>query len=136
LNATDALALAQVLLQTDSDLSSKYGLSGGAFHGNNMSLIDPAGENDWFIPYLRGGNYTGAFLVSAHYAILEEASWDDAGELSSSLADLLQEYQGIEAGFHPNDNPVNVPEASTLTLIAIGALLFGLTRQQPPRSPC
>jgi hypothetical protein len=136
LNATDALALAQVLLQSDSDLSSKYGLSGGGFDGSGMSLIDPAGENDWLVPYLHGGSNTGAFLISAHYGILEEASWDEAGELSSSLADLLGEYQGVEAGFHPDDNPVNVPEASTLTLAAIGTLLFGLKRRWLLGTPC
>src|SRR4051812_11344001 len=65
-------------------------------------------------PYQRGGVYTGAFLFSAHYGILEEASWDELGDSPTSLANLLQEYQGIEDGFHPDDNPVNIPESSPL----------------------
>jgi PEP-CTERM motif len=128
LDATGALALAQTTLAADLELSSKYGLSGGGFDGNHMTLIDPATENDWFIPYLRGGVYTGAFLFSAHYGILEEASWDDLGDLPTSLADLEQEYQGIEDGIHPNDNPV--PEASTLALVGIGWVVAGAKRRR------
>jgi hypothetical protein len=130
LNAAGALALAQTTLATDPDLSTKYGLSGGAFDGSNMTLIDPATENDWFIPYERGGVYTGAFLLSAHYGILEEANWDDLGDLPTSLADLEQEYQGIEDGLHPDDNPVSVPEASTLALAAIGSVLLSGKRRR------
>lgn len=132
LDATGALALAQAMLASDTDLSSKYGLSGGAFDGSGMSLLDPSGENDWFIPYLRGGSYTGAFLLSAEYGVLEMASWDEAVDLSSNLTDLLGQYQGIEAGYHPDDNPVNnpVPEASTLTLVAIGMVLCGARRRR------
>jgi hypothetical protein len=129
LNAAAALALAQTTLATDPDLSSKYGLSGGMFDGNNMSLIDPATGDDWFIPYERGGVYTGAFLLSAHYGILEEASWDDLGDLPTTLADLMLEYQGIEDGFHPDDNPTT-PEASTLALAAIGSVLLSFKRTQ------
>jgi hypothetical protein len=137
LNSTDAYLLAQSLLSTDPDLSSKYGLSSGGFDSSGMSLIDPSGENDWFIPYLRSGSYTGAFLLSAHYGILEEATWDEAGDLSSDLSDLLGQYQGIESGYYPNDNPVDgsVPEASCLTLAAIGTVLFGLKRRRPSRMP-
>jgi hypothetical protein len=130
LNAAAALALAQTTLATDPDLSTEYGLSGGAFDGSNMTLLNPTGENDWFIPYQRGGVYTGAFLLSAHYGILEEASWDELGDLPTSLADLEQEYQGIEDGFHPDDNPVNVPEASTLALGAIGSMFLSLKRRR------
>jgi hypothetical protein len=129
LNAAAALALAQSTLAADPDLSSKYGLSGGAFDGNNMSLLDPATGDDWLIPYERGGVYTGEFLLSAHYGILEEASWDDLGDLPTSLSDLTLEYQGIEDGFHPDDNPTT-PEASTLVLAAIGSVLLGLKRGQ------
>jgi hypothetical protein len=134
LNAPAALALAQSLLATDSDLNSKYGLSNGAFDSSGMSLLDPSGENDWFIPYQQGGSYTGAFLLDAHYGVLEEATWDDLGDLSSSLNDLLGQYQGIEGGFHPNDNPIDgqVPEASSLAMAAIGTVLCGLKRRRPP----
>jgi hypothetical protein len=130
LNSADALLLAQTLLATDSDLNAKYGLSGGNFDGSNMSLLAPTGEDDWFIPYEKGGIYTGAFLISAHYGILEEASWDDLGEPLTSITDLLGQYQGIEAGYHPDDNPV-VPEASTLSLVAIGTVLLGWKRRRP-----
>ena len=138
LDSTSALALAQLILAGDSDLSSKYGLSGGGFDSSGMSLLDPSGENDWFIPYLRGGNYTGAFLLSAEYGMLESASWDEVGELSSSLSDLLGQYQGIEAGFYPNDNPIDgqVPEASSLALAAIGLVLCGVRRPRSLRTPC
>ena len=111
MNAAAALALAQTTLATDSDLSNEYGLSGGEFDAAGMQLLDPAGGNDWFIPYLKSGSYTGVFMLSAHYGILEEASWDEAGETPTSLANLQLEYQGLEEGFNPNDNPV--PEAST-----------------------
>jgi hypothetical protein len=133
LNSAGALALAQSLLATDPDLNSKYGLSNGAFDSSGMSLLDPSGENDWLVPYEQGGVYTGAFLLDAHYGILEEASWDDLGETGLSLPDLLGEYQGIEGGFHPNDNPIDgqVPEASTLALVAIGGVVFCLKRQRP-----
>ncbi len=131
LNAADALARANQLLQSDPDLSTKYGLSNGAFDGNNMSLLDPSGENDWLIPYQRGGSYTGSFLLSAHYGILEEANWNEAGDLTFNLPDLAQEYLGIETGYHPNDNPVDIPEASSLALAAIGAVLSGLRRRRP-----
>ena len=138
LDANAAYLLAQSLLASDSDLNSKYGLSGGGFDSSAMSLLEPSGENDWFIPYLRGGSYTGAFLLSAEYGILESASWDEAGELSSSLSDLLGQYQGIEAGFHPNDNPIDgqVPEASGLALAAIGMVLCSLKRRRQPGPPC
>src|SRR5262249_28012688 len=106
--------------------------SGGAFDGSSMSLLDPSGENDWFVPYERGGIYTGAFLLDAHYGVLEEASWDDALEPTTSLADLLGEYQGLDGGFHPNDNPVNLPEASALALAEIGALIVTL-KKRPAR---
>ena len=91
-----------------------------------MSLLAPSGENDWFIPYLRGGSYT-AILAHAHYGILESASWDEVGEISSSLSDLLGQYQGIESGYYPNDNPIDgqVPEASSLALAVIGMVLCG-----------
>lgn len=130
LDGPAALALAQSTLAADPELSAKYGLSGGAFDGSNMALLDPATENDWLVPYERGGVYTGAFLLSAHYGILEEASWDDAGDLATSLANLVQEYQGIEDGFHPDDNPVNIPEASTLALAAIGSVLLSGNRRR------
>ncbi len=130
LNATTALTTAQSILATDPDLSTKYGLSGGGFDGSNMTLLDPATENDWFIPYERGGVYTGAFLLSAHYGILEEANWDDLGDLPTSLADLEQEYQGIEDGYHPDDNPVSIPEASTLALAAIGSVILSGKRRR------
>ena len=63
------------------------------------TLLDPSGENDWLVPYERGSIYTGDLLISAHYGILEEASWDEAGDAPFALADLVQEYQGIETGF-------------------------------------
>jgi hypothetical protein len=130
LNATTALALAQTTLATDSDLSTEYGLSGGAFDAANMQLMNPSGEDDWFIPYERGGVYTGVFMLSAHFGILEEAGWDELGDTPTSLADLVQEYQGIEDGFHPDDNPVDVPEASTLALAAIGSVIVGGKRRR------
>jgi hypothetical protein len=61
---------------------------------------------------------------------LEEANWDDLGDLPTSLADLEQEYQGIEDGLHPDDNPVSVPEASTLALAAIGSVLLSGKRRR------
>ena len=130
LDAADALALAEQLLQDNSGLSSKFGLSGGSFDGDNMTLIDPNDESDWLVPYLRGAEYTGAFLISSEYGILEEASWNEAGDLSFNLSDLVQQYEAINAGWHPDDNPVNIPEASTMTLAGIGVLLLGLKRRQ------
>ena len=130
LTAAGALAAAQAQL-ISSGLSSKYGLSGGAFDPAGETLLDPSGENDWLVPYERGGVYTGDLLISAHYGILEEASWDEAGDAPFALADLVQEYQGIETGFHPDDNPVNIPEASTFALATIGAVLTVAKRRQP-----
>jgi hypothetical protein len=51
-------------------------------------------------------------------------------EPTTSLADLLGEYQGIEAGYHPDDNPVNVPETSALAIAAIATVLIGPKRRQ------
>jgi hypothetical protein len=130
LNATDALVLAQALLASDAYLSSKYGLSGGGFDSAGMALLNPAGENDWFIPYKRGTDYTGVFLLSADYGILEEASWDEAGDLSSDLNDLLQQYQGIEDGYHPDDNPVNIPEPASYVLALAIVFAFGHGRRR------
>lgn len=124
LDGPGALSAANSLLASDADLSSKYGLSGGMFDGSHLSLLDPLGEDDWLVPYEKSGAYTGAFLISAHYGILEEASWIDAGDSSFNLTDLLGEYQGIEEGFHPNDNPTNAPEPATCVLVAIGMLTF------------
>ncbi len=64
LTAAGALAAAQAQL-ISSGLSIKYGLSGGAFDPAGETLLDPSGENDWLVPYERGGVYTGDLLISA-----------------------------------------------------------------------
>jgi hypothetical protein len=121
LNAVDALALAQQML-IDTGLSGKYGLSGGGFDASGMTLIDPSGQSDWMIPYLKGGEYTGAFLIDSKYGTLEMANWNDAEELSFMLSDLLEQYEGILAGWHPDDNPTNVPEPASV-MLALAALV-------------
>ncbi|HVT29481.1 MAG TPA: hypothetical protein VHE81_15805 [Lacipirellulaceae bacterium] len=134
LDATDATMLAPQLV-TDNGLSAKYGLSGGGFDAANVTLIDPAGESDWLVPYSRGGDYTGGLLISSKYGILDEAFWNDAGDLTFNLADLVAEYEAVDQGWHPVDNPVNVPEISTLALAEIGIVLCGLKRRQPQNCP-
>jgi len=79
--------------------NSKYGLS--TVHSTARgcrSSIRPVKMTGWF-RMKQGGVYTGAFLLDAHYGILEEASWDDLGETGLSLNDLLGQYQGSKAVF-------------------------------------
>ena len=61
LTAGEAFVLAGQLLADNTGLSSKYGLSGGAFDGSNVSFIDTGGTSDWLVPYLRGAEVTGSF---------------------------------------------------------------------------
>lgn len=131
LTATEALALADQFL-VDTGLSDKYGLSSGAFDAANLTLLDPAGESDWLAPYMRGGEYSGVLLIDSKFGILEMASWNDAGEEAFVLEELVAQFEGILAGWNPNDNPINVPipEPSGLALIGFGVLLLSATRSR------
>jgi hypothetical protein len=130
LTSIQALTLAQQLLTDSEGLSSKYGLSGGGFDGNNVTFIGTGGTSDWLVPYLRAGDYTGAFLINSKYGILEAANWLDVGDVVYGLSSLVKQYEGINGGFFPNDNPTNLPEAGTLTMIAIAALLVSVRRRR------
>lgn len=130
LTSVEAVTLAEQLLADNAGLSGKYGLSGGAFDGSNVSFIDSGGTSDWLVPYLRGGEVTGSFLINSLYGILEIANWTEAGEDAYDLPELVMQFQQINGGIVPFDNPVNLPEASTLSMTLIAALMLHARRRR------
>ncbi len=119
LDAPGALAAASAAI-TSGDLQNLYGLSGGAFDSANMLMIDPLDEADWFVPYVRAGEYTGAVLVSSYTGEIQQASWlEAADDVDFSLVELSQMYQDIYADISPGGNPPFVPEPGTLALVLL-----------------
>jgi hypothetical protein len=119
LNAAGALALATSAV-TVGDLQNLYGLSAGAFDPANILMMDPSDEADWFVPYVRAGEYTGAVLVSSYTGEIQQASWLEAiDDVDFSLGELTQMYQDIYADVRPEGNPPFVPEPGTLALVLL-----------------
>jgi hypothetical protein len=119
LNEAGALALATSAV-TVGDLQNLYGLSGGAFDAANILMMDPLDEADWFVPYVRAGEYTGAVLVSSYTGEIQQASWLEAtDDVDFSLPELTQMYQNIYADILPSGNPTFVPEPGTLALVLL-----------------
>jgi hypothetical protein len=106
LDAAGAVAAAQAAVTT-GDLQGEDGLTGGAFDPANVTLMDPADERDWLVPYEIGGQYTGAVLVDSYTGEIEQAMWVDQGEAVSSftLAEIQTMYTDIYSDLLPDGNP-------------------------------
>jgi hypothetical protein len=92
---------------TTGGLQGHLGLSGGSFDTAHVTLMDPADERDWLVPYIRGGVYTGAVLVDSYTGEVEQAMWLEAADpvASFTLTEIQVMYQDIYADILPGGNP-------------------------------
>lgn len=113
-----------------SELKDQNGLSGGTFDLSGIALLDPTGEADWLVPYLKAGDISGTLLIDSFTGEIENASWEDVGdEFNLNLTDYVDLYEDIYAGLIPNGNPVFIPEPTGLAFAAlVGGLFLGRRR--------
>ena len=126
-----AAAVAGSFILSKPGLASEPAFAGGGFSSSVFSTLmwtgDASETQDYLLPYLSGGNITGAAIVDAFSGEVEQVTWFSSSD-TISFGDLSTYYDQVYAGIIPG-NTNGVPTPGSMALLALGGLIAGRRRR-------
>lgn len=126
-----AVAFASTFIMSKPGLASEPAFAGGGFSSSLFSTLtwsgDASNTQDYLLPYLTGGNITGAAIVDAFSGEVEQVTWFSSSE-AISFGDLTSYYERVYQGIIPG-NTNGVPTPGSMALLTLGGLIASRRRR-------